>query len=327
MPTVSVIIPAYNCQQYIAEAIESALTQAALEVIVIDDGSTDSTHEIIKAIASPHLHYVYQPNLGVCSARNHGIRLAKGELIAFLDADDWYLPHKLARQAALFAADAGLGMVQSGWQRVDESGQLLAAVEPWQTIPELSLANWLRFKPVLPSALMIRKDWLVRVGGFDPAFQAAEDVELVTRLAAKGCTAAWLPEVAVSYRQRSHSAMGNGLVQARDLAKFLDKFFGQPDLPQTACLLEKSVRYHTLVWAAWYLQHTGYLPQMAQYLKRAWPYSPYLPVETLVHWTESFTSFADDAGQPIDLAGLMRSPHWQALISWLLSSAAQSPKP
>ena len=323
MLNISVVIPTYNCQRYIAKAIESAIAQEVSELIVVDDGSTDSTKTVVDTFSQlssgPRVHYVYQPNQGVCAARNHGIRLAQGELVAFLDADDWYLPNKLARQASLFVADSELGLVQSGWQRVTESGQVIAAVKPWEIAPELTLATWLRHKPVLPSALMVRKSWLARVGGFDPEFEAAEDVELVTRLAVKGCRSAWLKEVAVSYRQRSGSAMGDGLVQARDLAKFLDKFFQQPDLPATAQLLENSVRYHTLVWAAWYLQSTGCWPQMADYLRQAWRYSPYLPMETLTHWIESFTSFALDAGSPVDMQALIASPDWQELVRWLLA--------
>ena len=323
MPTISVVIPTYNCQQYIAEAIESAIAQEASELIIVDDGSTDDTQAVVNSFSQltsgPKVHYVYQQNQGVCAARNHGIRLAQGELIAFLDADDWYLPNKLAQQASVFATDPDIGLVQSGWQRVTDSGALIAAVTPWEIAPELTLTTWLRHKPVLPSALMIRKTWLARVGGFDVKFQAAEDVDLVTRLAAKGCRGAWLKEVAVSYRQRSDSAMGDGLVQARDLAMFLDKFFRQPDLPAAAQLQEKSVRYHTLVWAAWYLQHTGYLPEMAEYLRRAWGYSPYLPIEAIAHWTESFTSFSLEAGSPIDMSTLISSSDWQALVRWLLT--------
>ena len=322
MPNVSVIIPTYNCQQYLAKAIESAIAQEVGEVIVVDDGSTDRTRHIVEAFSQldfqPELYYIYQTNQGVCAARNRGIRAARGDLIAFLDADDWYLPHKLSRQASLFANDPDLGLVQSGWQRVTESEQLIAAVRPWEFAPELTLANWLRYKPVLPSALMIRKRWLVEVGGFDPEFQAAEDVELVSRLAVSGCRAAWLKEVAVSYRQRSGSAMGNGLIQARDLAKFLDKFFQQPELPAAAQLLESSVRYHTLVWAAWYLQNTGYLPEMADYLRQSWHYSPYLPTEALAHWIESFDSFSLNAGNPIDMNTLLASSDWQRLVRWLL---------
>ncbi|PZO08609.1 MAG: glycosyl transferase [Leptolyngbya foveolarum] len=322
MPNISVIIPTYNCQQYLTQAIESAIAQEVSEIIVVDDGSADDTRSVVDTFSQlnfqPELRYIYQPNQGVCAARNHGIRVAQGDLVAFLDADDWYLPHKLARQASLFADDPDLGIVQSGWQRVTESEQFIAAVRPWEVAPELTLANWLRYKPVLPSALMIRKHWLVKVGGFDPEFQAAEDVELISRLAVGGCRAAWLKEVAVSYRQRSGSAMGNGLIQARDLAKFLDKFFQQPNLPAAAQLLESSVRYHTLVWAAWYLQSTGYRLEMADYLQRSWHYSPYLPTEALAHWIESFDSFSRAAGSPIDIGALLDSSDWQKLVRWLL---------
>lgn len=326
MLTISVVIPTYNCQQYVAEAIESAIAQDASEVVVIDDGSTDDTRSVIDSFLNRNLQtelrYIRQSNQGVCAARNHGIRVSRGELVAFLDADDWYLPNKLAKQAALFVADPDLGLVQSGWQRVSESGQFISDVKPWETVPELTLANWLRYKTVLPSALMVRKCWLEKVGGFDPAFQAAEDVELVSRLAASGCRSAWLREVATSYRQRSGSAMGDGLVQARDLSKFLDKFFQQSDLPAAAQLLENSVRYHTLVWAAWYLQSTGYLAEMAAYLRHAWQYSPYLPAEALTHWIESFTSFALEANSPLDVRALIDSSDWQDLVRWLLSQGS-----
>lgn len=322
MSTISVVIPTYNCQQYIAKAIESAIAQEVSEIVVVDDGSTDNTCSVVESFLSrdlqPNLIYVQQSNQGVCAARNYGIRVAQSKLIAFLDADDWYLPGKLTSQAAIFASNPELGLVQSGWQRVDQSGRLIAMVRPWEVAGELTLANWLRYKPVLPSALMIRKRWLEQVDGFDPAFQAAEDVELVSRLAVNGCRSAWLKEVAVSYRQRSDSAMGNGLVQARDLSKFLDKFFQQADLPATAQLLEKSVRYHTLVWAAWYLQSTGHLPEMSEYLQRAWQYSPYRPAAALTHWIESFASFAAEAHNPLDVRALIGSPDWQALVCWLL---------
>lgn len=322
MLTISVVIPTYNCQKYIAKALESAIAQEVGEIIVVDDGSVDDTCSVVKSFidrdARPKLVYARQQNQGVCAARNHGVRLAQGELIAFLDADDWYLPNKIAKQAAVFAADPNLGLVQGGWQRVSELGEVLATIKPWENVPELNMASWLRYKPVLPSALMIRRSWLEQVGGFDPAFQAAEDVELVSRLAARGCRSAWLKSVTVSYRQRSGSAMGDGLVQARDLAKFLDKFFQQPNLPATAQLLESSVRYHTLVWAAWYLQATGYLPEMADYLRRAWQYSPYLPAKALVHWIESFARFSSEANAPLDIDTLIGSSEWQGLVRWLM---------
>lgn len=320
MSSVSVVIPAYNCQQYVAIAIRSALTQENIhEVIVVDDGSTDETGAIASQLTHPKLRYTRQQNKGVSAARNQGISLATSPLIAFLDADDYFLPGKLAQQAALFAANPQLGLVQSGWQQVDSLGQLICQVTPWEEAPELTLENWLRFKPVLPSALMVQRQWLLDVGGFDPQLQAAEDIDLVSRLALKGCQSSWLKQVAVSYRQHSGSAMGDGSVQARDLSKFLEKFFQQPDLPAAARMMEPSVRYHTLLWAAWYLHHTGHPAQMVTYLKRAWRYSPYLPVGTLIHWADSFAGFAARANQPIDKAALIGSDNWQKMVAWLLS--------
>ncbi|MEL6554331.1 MAG: glycosyltransferase family 2 protein [Cyanobacteria bacterium J06621_11] len=319
MLNISVVIPAYNCQQYVAEAIESAIAQSPLEVIVIDDGSTDDTQAVVEQIDHANLRYVYQHNQGVSAARNHGFYIAKGELIAFLDADDYFLPTKLTQQREMFAKDSSLGLVQSGWQRVDEQGNMLSPVRLWESVPKLSTENWLKFKPVLPSALMVKREWLLKVDGFDPQLKAAEDVDLVSRLAVQGCQSDWLRDIGVSYRQRSNSAMGNALVQAQDLSKFLDKFFQLSELPESIRMLEASVRYNTLVWAAWYLLHTGHKKEMADYLKVAWQHSPYLPLEAIIHWAESFSGFSKELGEPLEIVDLISSDEWQQLVRWLLS--------
>ena len=323
MFSVSVVIPAYNCQNYIRQAIASALDQCVSEVIVVDDGSVDDTQAIVKQFDDDRLIYIFQQNQGVSAARNCGVKSASSQLVAFLDADDYYWPHKIEQQAALFDANPSLGLVQSGWQRVDETGNPIADVTRWQSVPQLTVENWLRYKPVLPSALMVRRDWLLKVGGFDSQFKAAEDVDLVSRLALQGCQCAWLEQVAVSYRQRKNSAMGDGRVQAQDLSKFLNKFFQQSALPESVRLVEQSVRYHTLVWASWYLQHTGELSEMAHYLKQAWQHSPYLPVEALMHWADSFSSFSQDWGAPLDMEPLIQSAQWQQLVQWLLNQPPQ----
>ena len=111
MLDVSVVIPTYNCQQYIYQAIQSALGQAVSEVIVIDDGSTDDTQSIVKQLDCSRLRYIFQRNQGVSAARNYGIDSASGQLIAFLDADDYYLPGKIEQQVALFEATPERGLV------------------------------------------------------------------------------------------------------------------------------------------------------------------------------------------------------------------------
>ena len=318
-PTISVIIPTYNCERYITQAIVSILQQqnCEYEVIVIDDGSTDQTEEILKPYQNL-MRYLRQQNQGVAAARNRGIAEARGELIAFLDADDYFLPDKLAAQAAIFAKRPNIGIVHSGWQRVNSQGKKLLEVRPWENVAQLDLEGWLRWKPVLPSAMMFRREWLEYVGGFDPRFPPAEDTELVLRLAFKGCQSTWLRRITVCYRQHEQSAMHKGLPQARSLAAVMDNFFGQPELPEKVRLMEHSVRYGTLVWIAWYLHYTDHQAEMVEYLKQAWYYTPFSPLETVINWTESFAEFAHNWGVNFDPNLLTQSPEWQYLVQWVI---------
>ena len=318
-PTISVIIPSYNCDRYIAQAIDSALQQqnCEYEVIVVDDGSTDRTKEILKPYKNL-IRYLRQQNQGVATARNRGIAEAQGELIAFLDADDYFLPDKLAAQAAIFAKRPNLGIVHSGWQRINHQGQKLLEVRPWENVPQLNLEDWLRWKPVLPSAMMFRREWLEYAGGFDPRFPPAEDTELVLRLALKGCQSTWLRRITVCYRQHEQSSMHKGLPQARSLAAVMDNFFGQPNLPEKVRLMEHSVRYLTLVWIAWYLYYTEHQAEMVDYLKQAWYYTPLSPLATVINWTECFAEFSQNWGVKFDVNTLTQSREWQNLVQWVI---------
>jgi glycosyltransferase involved in cell wall biosynthesis len=325
-PAVSVIIPAYNCDRYIVQAVESVLQQkdCSYEIIIIDDGSTDATEKVL----NPHrdrLRYVKQRNQGVAAARNHGIAIAKGNLIAFLDADDYFLPGKLSLQAKMLLKRPDLGIIHSGWQRVDHQGNKLLDVRPWVQIPELDLANWLRWKPVLPSAMMFRREWLQYVGGFDPRFPPAEDTNLVLKLALKGCKTAWLKQITVCYRQHESSAMHKGLPQARSLVAVTNDFFSQPNLPPEVRLMEHSVRHGTLVWIAWYLHYTGYQAETMEYLQQAWDYRFNSGIETLITWVESFADFAHNWGVEFDASRLTTSPEWQELTKLLLLEDAAKP--
>lgn len=322
-PTVSVIIPAYNCDRYIVQAIESILQQesCSYETIVIDDGSTDSTEEVLQPYGD-RIRYIKQENQGVAAARNHGIEIANGSFVAFLDADDYFLPHKLARQAEILLKRPDLGIVHSGWQRVDPQGNKLLDVCPWIQIPELDLENWLRWKPVLPSAMMFRREWLQYVGGFDVRFPPAEDTNLVLKLALKGCRTAWLREITVCYRQHESSAMHKGLPQARSLMAVTNDFFVQPNIPPKVRLMEQSVRHGTLVWLAWYLHYTGHPTEMRQYLQQAWDYRPHSGIKILVTWIESFAEFARNWGVEFNVNGLTSSQEWQELVQWLLKKTS-----
>lgn len=318
-PTISVIIPTYNCEQYIVQAIESVLAQkdCEYEVIVIDDGSTDRTENILEPY-NEVIRYLKQKNQGVAAARNRGIAEAKGELIAFLDADDYFLPGKLAAQSAIFAKQANLGIVNSGWLRVSSQGEKLLEVRPWEKTPQLNLEDWLQWRPVLPSAMMFRREWLEYVGGFDGRFPPAEDTELVLRLAYMGCQSAWLKRVTVCYRQHDRSAMYQGLPQARSLTAVIEHFFAQPNLPEKVRLMEHSVRYLTFVWIAWYLYYTSHRAEMVEYLKQAWYHTPLSPIETVINWTECFAEFSQNWGVEFDAHELAKSEEWQSLMQWAI---------
>ncbi|TMI85021.1 MAG: glycosyltransferase family 2 protein [Bacillati bacterium ANGP1] len=108
-PLVSIIVPAFNAERFVARALRSALGQAYpnLEIIVVDDGSTDRTAEIVRSFSDPRIRLVVQANRGQAAARNHGIRLSAGKYVTFLDADDAYLPAKVERQVAFLEATPG----------------------------------------------------------------------------------------------------------------------------------------------------------------------------------------------------------------------------
>lgn len=325
-PKVTIIVPSYNCDRFLPDALNSVLRQTYqdYEVIVIDDGSTDRTPQVLQAYCQSmgdRLRVVRQQNQGVAAARNHGIELAQGEWIAFLDADDIFLPGKLAAQMQIAESygqtEPNLGMIHSGWYRVDAEGKILMAVEPWQQVPQLDLEHWLRWKPVLPSAMLFRRQWLERVGGFDRRFPPAEDTDLVLRLALLGCKTEWLRQITVKYRQHGDSAMHKGLPQANSLTAVIDQFFRQPHLPESIRWQEAHVRYDTLVWIAWYLHYTGHAAEMVNYLQRSWSYSPHPPLETLLHWADSFTAFSQAWGHTLDMDALARSAEWQTLLQWI----------
>src|ERR1041385_1728447 len=124
-PLVSVVVIAYNCAEYVGHAIQSVLEQTwtRLEVIVVDDGSTDTAGDVVQRTSDPRLRYVRQPNKGPNAARNEGIRRASGQLIAFLDCVDWWIPQKLEKQVARASDDPEVGLIYSLANRVDASGR------------------------------------------------------------------------------------------------------------------------------------------------------------------------------------------------------------
>ncbi len=186
-PLVSVVIPAFNVAWCVEKAIDSALAQThpAVEVIVVDDGSSDDTPRVLASYGD-RIRGLQQPNGGMSNARNAGIRAAQGEYIAFLDADDWWLPEKLERQLQLMLADPTLGFTSAAALVVDDKGNVL---NHWNCpgIEGNQLEYLFQHHAAVAggcSSVMMRKNLFDQVALFDETLHGFEDPDLWIRLSA-----------------------------------------------------------------------------------------------------------------------------------------------
>jgi glycosyltransferase involved in cell wall biosynthesis len=182
LPLVSVIIPTYNRCSLLGEAIASVQTQSygCIEIVVVDDGSTDDTAEMLRGYGST-LKVLEQPNRGVSAARNTGIRSTHGELIAFLDSDDYWLPNKVERQVQLFQHQpkAKICQTEETWVRNN------VRVNPRQRHTKYGgfiFEHTLPLCLISPSAVMLRRELFEEVGLFDEKLPACEDYDLWLRI-------------------------------------------------------------------------------------------------------------------------------------------------
>jgi len=200
-PIVSVIIPTYNRAHVVDRAIRSVLHQTFqdFEVIVVDDGSTDSTLEAIKCFQDPRLRYIrHNGNRGGSAARNTGIEDAAGEYVAFLDSDDEWLPEKLEKQVQLLqGSDSSVGAVYTGFIIIDEHGERTTTSIPkcrGAILGELFSAN----RVGTASSVMVKRECILQVGVFDPAMPSCQDWDMWIRLA-KHYKFDFIPEALVYY--------------------------------------------------------------------------------------------------------------------------------
>jgi len=183
-PRVSVIVPVYNRPVFVRQAIESALLQdcpGGFEVVVVDDGSTDETPDVLASFGDA-IRVVRQKNGGVARARNAGFAAAKGEFFALLDSDDVWLPGKLAAQIALLDANSEAAFAHSDVLEFFEGD---GPQKPWTRRPEIvsghALTTLLRRNVVHTMTVMIRRRAVEEVGDFDPRYPPCEDWDLWLR--------------------------------------------------------------------------------------------------------------------------------------------------
>lgn len=176
-PLVSVIIPVYNYDRYLAEAIESALGQTyrRLEVIVVDDGSTDRSGEVARSFAGRGVRYCHQVHAGIGPARNKGVELAQGEFVAFLDADDRWPEEKTSRQLHAFENDPALEMVFGQAVQLHNGPEWEAGVKD-KKLPAAGMVPGM-----VPGTMLIKRETFLRVGKFPGGLKVGEFIDWYAR--------------------------------------------------------------------------------------------------------------------------------------------------
>lgn len=210
---VSVMIGVYNAAPYIAEAIDSVFAQTyrPLEVVVVDDGSTDGSADVVKSYGDA-VTYAYQENAGNGSARNHAVRLASGDLFAFLDADDRFVPDKLERQWAAFQSDPDLRIVFGHVQEFvspELTAEQMASVRP----PAPTPMPW-----TAPNLMLIRRQDFERVGPFSESLRVGVTVDWYARATEAGLRNRVLPEVVL---ERRLHLTNNGLRESDSRGQYM----------------------------------------------------------------------------------------------------------
>ncbi len=234
-PTVSVIIPTYNYARFIGEAIESVLAQTypIAEIIIIDDGSTDETEDVVAEFGEK-VRYIKQENSSVSVARNNGAKNASGDFLAFLDADDAWLPEKIEKQIAKFREDEQIGLVHCGMREFDSETRetlrlhLEEGEEGW-VADDLLLVD----RPVIigrGGAIVVSREAFETVGGFDTEFlqPGSEDWDFCYRIARK-YKVGFVPEILVDYRNHGGNYTKDAKVMEHSMKLYLEKAFKTND--------------------------------------------------------------------------------------------------
>lgn len=238
MSLISVIIPVYNGGKTIRETIESVLNQTFrdFELIILNDGSQDSTLEVVSSIQDSRLKVFSYPNAGLATSRNRGTFHAVGEYISFIDADDLWTPDKLETQLKALQDNPEAAVAYSWTNYIDESGQFLRRggylTANGDVYAKLLVVDFLENG----SNPLIRRQALIQVGGFDESLPAAEDWDILLRLAAQHSFVA-VPYPQILYRVSASSMSAHVVRQETACLKVLDRAFNQA--PESLQYLKK----------------------------------------------------------------------------------------
>jgi len=231
-PRVSIVIPTYNRSNIVRRAIDSVLAQSFtdLEILVVDDGSTDDTRAALAGYPE-RVRYVHQENGGPAAARNHGMRLARGEYIGFLDSDDAYLQGNVEAHLRVFERHPDAGLVYCGIEILDRDGKRLKDVLPSPEDRGLVLERLIRYNFITSSTVLMRRAAMEFAGPMSTRLWFAEDWYYWLRVASR-FPIEFVNEVLVRY-QRSAVSLSHGTAIATIAERNMEMFalaFDDPDL-------------------------------------------------------------------------------------------------
>jgi glycosyltransferase involved in cell wall biosynthesis len=242
MGKVSIIIPTFNRRDYITIALDSVLAQTyrEYEIIIIDDGSSDDTKEVLKPYQD-NVRYFYQDNKGIPTTRNRGIRESQGDYIGFLDSDDHWLPEKLERQIECFSKYPNYGMVATRCSCTTPDGRFIKNNRPGKSgwiLNDLFKANFIR-----TSSAMIRKECLEKVGLFDESLPECEEYDMWLRIA-KHYPIGFINEPLTVYTDNPQGVSTDSLSGRILRLKVLEKDYLKECIPSTLYRKRLASNYH-----------------------------------------------------------------------------------
>ncbi len=316
-PAATVLMPVYNAQAYLADALRSisAQTCSDFEILVVDDGSTDRSPELLAdhGRIEPRLRVIRQANGGVSAALNHGIAEARGEFIVRMDADDVMLPQRIETQLAFLRAHPGLGFCASAMLMIDSQGRVFDSFHP-RPRSEAELDQMLVERLPLTythPTVTYRAAPVRALGGYDRIQEPCEDMELFGRLIAAGHRGLVLPEVLMHYRVHGSSISGSKVAHQVATQEFVRAAFYARRDGQTLTRRAHDAASRAAPWAdrlrAQSRLHSEVLQRVALYRRAA--------------------GRRGQAAFFLGLAAALRpGPAWRALLRWLAPSPERSPE-
>ena len=297
-PGISAIIPAYNSADFITDAVASmrAQTHPVDEIIIVDDGSSDNTREVIQHLGDD-IVTIHQANAGPSAARNAGLARARGEFIAFLDADDQWTPDKTANQLEVFARYPDLALVAADMAEVDATGHTIipsmldhhGLLEHFQALdgaPVPAAMAALTRKNFIPTGtVLVRRAAVIEAGLFTTAIRWGEDLELWAKIAARHPLTC-LPVVHMLRRRHESNTTSNTTPMLEDLVRVMESLrcWGGTELKHQGVDADKLVASALADLGYWHFQHNQAAPARLAF-GRSLRESPSL--RSLVYWLAS----------------------------------------